>query len=352
MMRRLKLTFLCTLMLVFAGLTAAYAAGPESFTKTFEAFTDEPENHMPEETCREYDTDYELESYTVVDDKLTGRTVPASDVIAYESVPNGMVPETAMIKVTDPVTGNELNVTGTLTNTEFFNEHWSDDFAFPITVHDYDANSYRLGDKIVKLDPVTPLKGYEDDLLALIGVSPMDYQIREIHWTSEPYTSSDGRLCRDLEATGGMKVLDCNATYEATAELPDLDAKRVIAVYRRVAEETEPETTVAETTVAETEPETTTAAPVIEKAPEEKKGFLGFITAVFEAIAGFVKENPVTVSVALLIIILAIAAFLVFPKWKSSNQRCTYDESVRCPYRNQKGTACRTCEYLKHKASK
>lgn len=345
-MRKLRLTVLAALIFIFTGITAAYAAGPESFTKTSEVFTDAPENHMPDETCHEYDDNYVLESYTVVDDKLTGRTVPASDMLTYESVPNGMVPETATIKVNDPVTGNEINVTGALADVEYFNEHWSDEFAFPITVHDYDANSYRLGDKIVKLDPVTPLKGYEDDLLALIGVSPLDYQINEIHWTSEPYTSADGRLCRDLEATGGMRVLDCNATYEVLAELPDLDAKRIIATYRRVVEETEPQTTVEETTAAETEPQTT-AAPLTVEAPEEKKGFLGFITAVFKAIVDFVKENPVGTSVALIIIILAIAAFLVFPKWKSGRRRCTYDESVRCPYKRKQGSACRNCDYFR-----
>lgn len=107
---------------------------------------------------------------------------------------------------------------------------WISEFEFPITVTNYSADTFDLNGREISLSQADPLKGYENELLEMIGVSAEDYRIQQIRWDGEPYTDN-GVLCRKLSASGEMRVADCHAEYAGVANLPSVEAKTVQAVY-------------------------------------------------------------------------------------------------------------------------
>ena len=111
-------------------------------------------------------------------------------------------------------------------------EEWQEDFSFPVTFHRYDAEVYRLGDRMIPGNKESPwFKGCEELLLQEIGVSPEEYQVTEVRWNGEPYEDENGELCRDAKAFGRKLVRDYRLVYEGTAEFPAHEAWRTAAVY-------------------------------------------------------------------------------------------------------------------------
>ena len=194
-------------------------------------FTDEEENHVPEREFTEHGITWQLASYEVVETTLNAREEPVSDVIVYEAVPVGTeIPESATLKVTDDVTGEEMGVQVPLRDKWYSRTRWISEFEFPITVTNYSADTFDLNGREISLSQADPLKGYENELLEMIGVSAEDYRIQQIRWDGEPYTDN-GVLCRKLSASGEMRVADCHAEYAGVANLPSVEAKTVQAVY-------------------------------------------------------------------------------------------------------------------------
>lgn len=227
----------------------AHAA--ESVTVVSEPFSDAPEDHIPAELLIDNGKRYRLLSYETEDVSETGRSAEGSSAVEYEGIPFSGIPETAEISVADPVTGEMVECEGILLDYTVTGEHWSDEFRFDITVHEYDADYYMLGEKRILLDEDEPLRGYEKDLLGLIDVDAENYRIGSVSWKGEPYLSGNGILCRDLTAQGEMRTIDCSATYTGTADLPDIKAFRTVSVYEEVEQ--------AETIEAEPYPEETAA---------------------------------------------------------------------------------------------
>lgn len=194
-------------------------------------FTDGEEAHVPDGVIEENGVTYYLSSYEVVETQLDARTEPVSDEIVYQNIPVGSgIPETAEIQATDAVTGEVFSVQVPLEEVSYGEEKWIPGFEFPITVWDYGEEVFDLNGTDVSLSETDPLKGYERELLDLIGVSEADYQITDITWDGGAYTDG-GILCRKLKAVGTMRVVDCHATYSGVANLPAVSAKAVQAVY-------------------------------------------------------------------------------------------------------------------------
>ena len=136
----------------------------------------------------------------------------------------------AAVSYTHLVTGEEMGVQVPLRDKWYSRTRWISEFEFPITVTNYSADTFDLNGREISLSQADPLKGYENELLEMIGVSAEDYRIQQIRWDGEPYTDN-GVLCRKLSASGEMRVADCHAEYAGVANLPSVEAKTVQAVY-------------------------------------------------------------------------------------------------------------------------
>lgn len=206
---------------------------PEANLKviTSEPFVDDESKHMPDKIIKEGDETYYLKSYEIVETKLDARTEPVTDTITYSKIPvDSNIPEMAKISVKDAVAEKDIEVQVPIVKKEFSEPHWIAGFEFPITVFNYDANVFDLNGNDVPLSEQEPLKGYESELLNMIGVSAENYRIQSIAWDGGTYTE-DGIVCRKLMAVGEMRVTDCKATYSGIVNLPEVAAKAVQAVY-------------------------------------------------------------------------------------------------------------------------
>lgn len=199
--------------------------------ETSAPFTGEPEKNLPQEKIRAEGKDWYLKSYEILDTVIDAREQPVADVIRYTSLPaKSQVPEAADLKIRDRLTGDEVMVQVPLQSVSWGEERWEQGFEFSVTIKDYGVGKFDLNGMEVVIDEENPLKGYEKELLDMIGVSKESYRIKKISWEGEPYWEN-GRLCRGLKAEGDWKVRDCEAVYSGVANLPEAEAKIIQAVY-------------------------------------------------------------------------------------------------------------------------
>lgn len=261
-------------------------------------FTDEENNHIPEKQIQDDDVMYYLKSYETVETTLDAREEPVSDTITYRSIPVGStIPKLAKISVQDSITGKDVDVYVPLKETTFSETHWESGFEFPITVSNYDANIFDLNGRDVPLSESEPLKGYESDLLQMIGVDEDNYQITEINWDGDAY-EEQGVLFRKLKAEGLQRVYDCEAVYSGIANLPEVSAKAIQAVY---TDQKDDEENLESQTYSYT-----IRATAKYKIPEEKKSF-------WERLIELIT-NPVVIAVLLILLFVIIVIWLIHRK--------------------------------------
>ncbi|MCC8028004.1 MAG: prealbumin-like fold domain-containing protein, partial [Clostridium sp.] len=209
------------------------AARTEGLTKIVisEPFLDDYMNHVPDKTILEDGITYTLERYKTIPQMLEERTMYVTDAIMYPAMEAiEKVPQTARITVTDDVTGQKKEAVLPLIDYSFSNARWKNGFEFEITVSDYDADYFMLGDKMVSIEEEYPLSGYERDLLKMVGLSESAYRIDRISWNGSEYLDQ-GILYRNLKASGQMLVSDCTARYGGDATLDAIDGQAIEAVY-------------------------------------------------------------------------------------------------------------------------
>lgn len=177
------------------------------------------------------DVPYYLASWEIVEQELSGRMQYGESAVVYEKT--GMdaeIPQTAEISIE----GEEGLFSVPLVRQDYMNERWEDDFAFTLTFHSYQADSYQLGEIEISAKPDSPepeLQGYENELLRLLGLSEEHYRITGYEWSGEPYRDEAGVLCRDAEARGERLVRDCQAVYGGEVVLPSKKVYKTKAVY-------------------------------------------------------------------------------------------------------------------------
>lgn len=177
------------------------------------------------------DIPYQLASWEIVEQELSGRMQYGESAVVYEKT--GMdaeIPKTAEISIE----GEEGLFSVPMVRRDYMNERWEDDFAFALTFHSYQADSYQLGEIEISAKPDSPkpeLQGYEDELLRLLGLSEEYYRITGYEWGGEPYRDEAGVLCRNAEARGERLVRDCQAVYGGEVVLPPKKVYQTKAVY-------------------------------------------------------------------------------------------------------------------------
>ena len=267
-------------------------------------FTDEVENHVPEQQIQEGTVTYYLKSYEPVETSIDTREEPVSDTITYRDIPVGSeIPSVAKISVQDSITGKDVEVYVPLKETMFGEAHWEPGFEFPIMASDYDAHLFDLNGKDVPLSETEPLKGYEGDLLQMIGVDKDHYQITEIQWDGAAY-EDQGVWFRKMKAKGLQQVYDCEAVYSGIANLPEVSANVIQAVYTDQKEEAETE---KDQTFSYTIRATAKYKPM-----EIRKGFWEKLMEVI--------TNPLVIAVMLILLFFIIVIWLVHRKKRKQKQ--------------------------------
>lgn len=101
-------------------------------------------------------------------------------------------------------------------------EYWTDDFIFPVTFHSYDSRYFQIGEKLVPYNAKQPgLEGCGPELLALMGLSPEEYEVASVVWSGAAYRDEAGMLCRDARGIGKRLVRDYEVRYVGSLMLPE-----------------------------------------------------------------------------------------------------------------------------------
>ena len=176
--------------------------------------------------------EYILKSCQIIPVMIQERTKEVKDTIVYEAVEQvDRLPHQARIQVTDEDSGQETEVMLPALEAEFKNWRWEEGFQFPITVQQYDAGLFYLGDITVTAGEQQPFLEYKKELLDLIDVNPNFYSIEMTQWTSDPWTGEDGLVYRQAMALGQKYVADCSVVYGGMAVIPAVSANAWQAVY-------------------------------------------------------------------------------------------------------------------------
>ena len=125
------------------------------------------------------------------------------------------VPQAAFILAGDEGTGLEKTVLLPLTDYHFSEKRWEDGFEMDVTISDYGADYYELGDKIIESssgEEEPAPDQWEEGLLAQAGLDTDAYRIDRLQWKGSVY-EKDGIPCRDIRAMGRRMVADCTAVY-------------------------------------------------------------------------------------------------------------------------------------------
>lgn len=208
-------------------------------TVTWEAFTENMETPgKPADTYNYNGQDYDLKSCQIISVMTEEKEKEVKDTVVYKAVEQAdTLPAEAPIQIVDEDTGQVVDAVMPALDTRFENWRWTGGFQFPITVQQYDAGIFYLGDLTVAGDEEQPFLEYKKELLDLIDVNPDFYSIEATRWTSQPWTGEDGLVYRQAMASGRKYVADCSVTYGGTAAIPAVHANAWQAVYTKDGEE-------------------------------------------------------------------------------------------------------------------
>lgn len=163
---------------------------------------DAPENHTPEQRVEREDGIYELQKSELLTGKADGRSKHTETDITYQVEYIDDLPSEGTVTVQDEDTGMELQQKLPAIRTVTGESYWDDNFSFPITIADYDAEAFLLGNVLVPRGAA--LIDYADELLAYLALPEEYYQVEEITWISEPY-DENGTVFEMPSPMGGGK---------------------------------------------------------------------------------------------------------------------------------------------------
>lgn len=207
----------------------------ETYYFQSEVFTDAAENHLPAEQVEKEDGLYILSESELLRGTAKEREKYAEANITYHLEYVDDMPQVGQVSVKDDDTGLEVNQRLPLLRTNRVSTYWKDDFRFPITISDYDADSFMLGG--VRVSAEDELIDYADEFLSYLDLPKEYYHILDIEWSGAPY-EQDGTVMRDAEATGERLITDIVATYGGNISLPSIEGQYYRCTYIKDGTET------------------------------------------------------------------------------------------------------------------
>lgn len=310
---------------------------PRQFSYESEVFTGDGSEQEPEKTMTGEDgKTYYLAKKELKEQTAKERTEYKEVAVTYTAVEAGVqIPDAKESEFEDTDTGQAVNAVLDLKSQEITGEYWEDNFTFPITVTGYDADTFELNGKRIPKD--ADLADYGEEFLEYLKLDREAYEITSVIWNGEPYMES-GIVMRNATASGRKWVKDIRAVYGGEVKMPAIVGKVWECLYEEEIPEHEKHLyTMAVTARYEREE---LSAKTVKSFPMRLwEGFVGMITAVYEAVVTAIKEHPVISAIPLVL----TAAFLTLVLAKRIRNACVYDETVTCPYRKHTAETCRAC---------
>ncbi len=241
---------------------------------------------------------YRLVETEIEEVPVRDRSKEVSGEILYEAVNKAQeIPENAPMEVDDKESREKVSLTLPLQKTSYENERWQDGFEISVVFHEYGAETYRLGEMLVSHDSENPpLDECKKELMATVGLSEEDVEIESALWNGEAYQDEEGIWCRDAIVNAKRRVWDCRAVYAGTARLREYNRYRMRMEY----EKTEPD-------VSETAAPKSTAEVTEDR---ETKNVENKVVPLWKRWIRY----ALTISVSLLLILLAITGFQLLKK--------------------------------------
>lgn len=303
-----------------------------------EVFTGNEDEHLPEEIVAVDGVSYGLVSKELVEQTAEERTEFKETVVEYKDVEAGVVlPKEKEITFTDTDTGQEVQAVLQYEREQVISEQWSENFEFPITISNYDADLFILNGKEVPKDAA--LIDYAADFLESLHLDPEAYRISSIDWNGASYEES-GIIKRDAIAKGSKHVRNVNVTYGGTVILPSIAGKSWSCVYEEIIPEGQE---VLYTMAVDTTYNIAVQTVEVETGAGLFDTIVGYITAAYEAVVEAFHEHPVISSIPL----LAVAGLLAFFITRKVQNRCIYDKNIKCPNQKRKKDTCKSCVHYR-----
>ena len=211
---------------------------PETLQIISDAFLESyGEKYRPAQIYQYGTARYELQSLEQIKKEIPQKEQAVEETVQYTAVEQAeQLPETYHAWVKDQDTGVETEAELPVKDAEFTNWRWMDGFSLPITVQQYDAEAYYLGDQVVRAKEGDPFAAYGKELLKLAGLSPKYYKITSTRWEGGPWLGEDGYWYRKAEAEGEKYVADCEVIYGDVVMLPAETGYAWKAVYKKMPE--------------------------------------------------------------------------------------------------------------------
>ena len=220
----------------FMGIEVQAEQKPETLQIISDAFLESyGEKYRPAQIYQYGTARYELQSLEQIKKEIPQKEQAVEETVQYTAVEQAeQLPETYHAWVKDQDTGVETEAELPVKDAEFTNWRWVDGFSLPITVQQYDAEAYYLGDQVVRAKEGDPFAAYGKELLKLAGLSPKYYKITSTRWEGEPWLGEDGDWYRKAE--GEKYVADCEVIYGDVVMLPAETGYAWKAVYKKMPE--------------------------------------------------------------------------------------------------------------------
>lgn len=144
------------------------------------------------------------------------------------------------ISGTDERTGRTVTAKGRRVGAYPVGERWMDGVKIPLICYLCREERNLSDGAPVIYNELEPPKEACREILRRLGISDEDYEISSIRWEGDLFKSSDGYLCRMIQAEGRKRVRDYQVEYEGTVVYPEIPSYRFRAVYELEKEETKP----------------------------------------------------------------------------------------------------------------
>lgn len=160
------------------------------------------------------------------------------------------VPKTKTVSAKNEKTGVEETVECTLNRVHMTHTKWVDS-TIDIKFQGYDRNAIQWQGIVFPNDrgAGAPLKGYEKELLASVGLDGLNGKIKNTYYTSDVYTDADGVVCRDARANIQKLVPVYRAEYQGEITTPHIVKTALYQGEQEVDSETDINYTIEATAV-------------------------------------------------------------------------------------------------------
>ena len=157
--------------------------------------------------------------------------IPKEISVTYKD--EGKEPPKETVVITDGLNEGENPCILKLIEVKDTGMEWVDDLVVSMRYEDYGSYCYELSPGILMpfSEDAPVIDGFRDTIMDLLDMDPNGYYLSYARWYGEPFTSSDGRICRNALIYGSRLLPTYDAVYESKIELKAVKGFKATATY-------------------------------------------------------------------------------------------------------------------------